>query len=479
VEARVSTGRLREVVVLWLCLRPPHLARDALDIRGRDDLAIIQRRGNRAWIVDSTCGLTAGMDLGTAMALRPVTPVPRNAREESEALRQLATMSYALGSPVHVGHDEPLAFGGQPFGAVWVEIGASLQLFGGLDALLAQARSLLAQQPVAVELGVGPTLEGAALAAADGVAISTRDHLMRWLDRQPLSKLRIAPDLIATLAGCGLHRIGELYRLPSDGLRRRFGAPLADLLTRLVGSKPDVRKPFEIPERFRRRFELFGAVESTEGLLIPLRRLFVEFAQYLRVRDTGAQRFTVELLHENKGRSSLAIELVTPSRSANHFLLIARERLARTQFASGVTELVLRADRFVMPDRQQLEMFESAATSAREWATLVERLTARWGPNSVWSPALESDHRPERCWKRALAGERSVDMTFPARPHWLLVAPRAIAPPTSVNRAERLQGHWWPAQDRDYHIATARDGTQQWVYQDRTTQQWYLHGLWG
>src|SRR5690606_2686867 len=116
--------------MLWLCLRPQHLAKDALTISAGKDIAVIQRRGQRSWIVDSTCGLQAGIDLGSALALRQFTTVPRSPHAEVEALKQLATLSYALGSPLHFAHEEPIAFGASPFGATWVEIGASLQLFG-------------------------------------------------------------------------------------------------------------------------------------------------------------------------------------------------------------------------------------------------------------------------------------------------------------------------------------------------------------
>lgn len=465
--------------MLWLCLRPQHLARDALALRDGTDTAITQRRGQRTWIVDSTCGLTPGIDLGSAMALRSFTPVPRDPQAEAESLRQLATLSYALGSPIHVAHEEPLAIGDRPYGAAWVEIGASLYLFGGLESLLKRAREMLAQQSMAVALGVAPTLEGASMAADDNRAITSVDQLKRWLGQQPLSKLRLDAKVLATLRGFGTRQLDELYRLPTGSLKRRFGAPLSNLLARLAGDAPDVRQPFVIPDRFRRRFELFGAVENIEGLLIPLRRLFVDFAQYLRVRDTGAQRFQLVLKHENHARTPVTIELVTPSRNANHFLMITREKLARVPIRSGITELVLRADHFSMPDRMQLEMFESQASSQREWTTLMERLTARWGSNAAWTPSLLPDHRPELCWAPAPPGTATPACAFPPRPHWLLEKPRIIGRPSALTRAERLQGHWWPAQDRDYHLATARDGTQQWVYQDRANGHWYIHGLWG
>lgn len=464
--------------MLWLCLRPTRLCLEAVDTGQVPDLAIIERRGPRSWVIDSRCAIEPGTDLGAAMALHPIQPQARRPEAEQESLRQLAYLAYSLGSPVHTAMNAPVAFGGSVFHAVWVEASASLRLFGGLRELLTATQALLERLDLTISLGTAPTIEGAALAADHGQHLRTREALRQWLVRRPIGVLRMRPDLLAKLDGCGLHWIGDLLQLPAGALRRRFGAELPDLLARLTGDVPDPREPIVPPDRFERRFELLGGVETTDGLLIPVRRLLVELAHYLRARDTGAAAFELAFLHENKTRTSLAITLMAPTRSANHFLLITRERLARTTIHSPVTELYLRADRFDAPDTAQLDLFDTVHQHERDWATLLERLTARLGPQAVWTPGLVADHRPEKACAALPPGAQGVKASFPPRPAWLLRQPRALPRAPRLLAHERLQGGWWSPVDRDYAIAQARDGTRQWIYQDRASGQWYLHGLW-
>ncbi|HBG30490.1 MAG TPA: hypothetical protein DDW98_07670, partial [Gammaproteobacteria bacterium] len=165
--------------MLWLCLRPTRLCLEAVDTGQVSDLAIIERRGPRNWVLDSRCGIEPGTDLGAAMALHPIQPFARRPEAEQESLRQLAYLAYSLGSPVYMAMDAPVAFGGSVFHAVWVEASASLRLFGGLRELLTASQALLERLDLSIALGTAPTIEGAALAAEHGQHLRTHEALRR------------------------------------------------------------------------------------------------------------------------------------------------------------------------------------------------------------------------------------------------------------------------------------------------------------
>ena len=44
---------------------------------------------------------------------------------------------------------------------------------------------------------------------------------------------------------------------------------------------------------------------------------------------------------------------------------------------------------------------------------------------------------------------------------------------------ERIATGWWRARDvqRDYYRAEWEEGTQVWVYRERRTGRWFLHGF--
>jgi protein ImuB len=44
---------------------------------------------------------------------------------------------------------------------------------------------------------------------------------------------------------------------------------------------------------------------------------------------------------------------------------------------------------------------------------------------------------------------------------------------------ERIESGWWDGKGvaRDYYIARRAQGARWWVFQERNTQAWYLHGV--
>jgi len=466
--------------VLWLCLLATRLPLEAIATTGTADLAVVARHGNRRWVVDSTTDCAPGTGLSAALAVHALTVVERNPGAERAALEQLAWFAYSIGAPVHLLCEEPQLDGQAPLHAVWVEVSTSLALRGGLASLRAHVRDAIARQSLTIVPGLAPTLEGALLAARAGIVLETPHRLRSWLQRQPLDVLRLPQQALAVCRGSGIRTAGALLALPPASLARRFGAAVPDYLRRLTGESPDPRPALVPPSTFRRRFELLGVVDNAEMLLIPLRRLLVELEHYLRARDVGVLRFTIELVHENHRRSRHPVGLASAVRDANHFLLIARERLARTGLAAGVTELIVRADDFVEADTTQRDLFDGSARQQQQWNTVIEKIAARWGDTAAWNPGLVADHRPERAWRRLAPGSDGDTCTFPDRPLWLLASPQPIARPEDlVGMPERIAAGWWhDAIDRLYYTARAPDGTRLWVFHDRQTQRWHLHGLW-
>ena len=93
---------------------------------------------------------------------------------------------------------------------LWLEIGASRQLFGDHDALRAHVTTGLAQLGYAHQLGIAPTPQGAALLARAGIASAalTRAQLLQRLEPLPLALLALPGEQLAALHSAGLRRIG-------------------------------------------------------------------------------------------------------------------------------------------------------------------------------------------------------------------------------------------------------------------------------
>ncbi len=315
--------------MLWLCLSLPRLPASALDLR---DGVVSEQRGSQRWLITDAPGVAAGMTLAAALAVQPDLAVhARKPSAEQETLRHLAHWLYHYGSPVTcqiLDLQEPFRV---PRARLWFEVGASLQLFGGLAPLRSRLLGELNEMRHVARCAVAPTRAGAALLAECGREITCADPagLQAALADLPIAALPWPGAILAALKGVGLRRIGVLLDLPRESFARRFGEDLLMDLDRLRGLAAEPLDPVVPPSRYARRFELSGDVESVEPLLFPLKRMCTELGAYLRARDSGALSLHLVCLHAFGAPTRLTLRLLGPTRDAARMFAAWNERLLR------------------------------------------------------------------------------------------------------------------------------------------------------
>jgi len=431
---------------LWLCIRLPRLAHEAL-------------------------ATAAGTE--TVAASRSVD----HAAIEQAAMERLAAWAYQWSSLVSYRlADGPL---------LWLELGASRALFGGYGALLAKLTAALTQLGYSHACALAPSPTGAALLTQAGKqrCVTTLPQLRLRLEMLPLALLALPPEVLAALHSAGLRRIGQLLALPAAAIARRFGPAASLYLQRLCGTASDPRPAWRMPAVYRARFEFDAEVRAATALLFPLRRLLLEFQGYLRGRDCAVLRFTLQFEHYRHPDSAITIGMSAPARDAAQLLLLARERLQALELPAPVSALRLQAFEFTAASVLQGDFFGNDAQQLQQLQLLLDRLQARLGDQQVRGLALAADHRPERSWRFVTPQQSMAVPHIPAavRPCTLLQPPRRIEPPAVLlSGPERIESGWWDGGDaaRDYYVARAGDGAQWWVFQDLAQGDWYLQGLW-
>ncbi|HEY1076088.1 MAG TPA: DNA polymerase Y family protein [Fontimonas sp.] len=474
--------------MLWLCLYFPHLPAEALALRDPLD-AVTDSHSARRWLITPAAGMEVGTALGVALARQPeLRAHARKPAAERIALKRLAHALYRYGHPVCAEIQEMPEPGRSPRALAWVEIGASLRLFGGIDALRAAIRADLEELQQTARIGIAPTRAAAALLAVAGHETPVTDSaaLRESLEPLPSALLPWAQPEIEALHGMGLRRLDALFALPRAAFAQQFGHERLLALDRLRGLASDPVQGITPPPVFSRRFELPGEVENLEALLFVLRRMSFELQAWLRARDTGVQSIELQCEHARQQRSRFGLRFVGAHRDGTRIFDALRERLARDPLSGPVRALRLSATDLAAVPNGQLPLFSADSDAGLQWSATVERLLARLGESALWTPLVAEDHRPERAAEKQPvlqpAPRGTAALAPNERPLWLLPTPVPLPSQVQAQIAgepEHIASGWWDGRDarRDYYTTDWQNAAA-WVFRDVSSGGWYLHGWW-
>lgn len=415
--------------------------------------------------------------------------------------------------------------------AVVMEVSGSDRLFGG--------RPHLIEQLLASCLRLGPVKTAQAQTSRVALAqlqLGRADY--HGPDHLPLTTLVEARLHLPTLERLGCTVWGDLRALPRGGVGRRFGAALLDALDRAYGLKPEVYPWLVLPDVFDVPLELFAQVEAAPALMFAARRLLLQLQVWLQARQRGI--VALELAWEMDARRNtathgqLVVRTAEPTRDMQHMQRLLAEHLARVTLAAPVLYLRLRSVETAALPAASVSLLPDELLAGDNWHQLLERLSARLGPQQVLRAQPCADHRPERMqtWVKASSDgmlpkpssttpPKRKPKTTPAHqadgalyPTWLLAEPLKLAvhndrplyqgPLSLLAGPQRLEAAWWdvahvrpaalkPARPlatlRDYFLARSEQAGLLWVYRERLTasqlvieptdSHWYLHGLFG
>ena len=455
--------------MLWACIYFPHLGIDSILRRHPtpdEPLAVIggptQRREliavNRA---AGQVGLRPGMRLIAAQAIAPGFAMANHDPASEERWQQfLAAWAYRFSSQVYAGWP----------GAIVLEAKGSFGLHGSWPQFQAQLREDLKALGFRHHIALAPTAYGARLLARveDGLAVLNQEQLRNTLGRVPVRRAFLPEDCGDRLHAMGLRHLRQVFDLPRDGLRRRFGSGLLETLDHMLGDAPELLECYQPPDRFDMRVELSYEVENHQALLFPVRRMTADLAAYLAGRDGGVQQFQLHLEHEGLPPTIVVVGLLSAERNAGMLFELTKGRLENAAIPKAIVALRLIAKdlpAFVPGGR---DLFDERPAQAVPWEQLRERLRARLGNEAVYQIAPEVDPRPERAWSRWNTPKLTVAPERPPRPSWLLHRPLPLRDPRPLILAgpERLETGWWDGEDaqRDYYILELSTGQRAWAF---------------
>ncbi|CAE6810173.1 hypothetical protein R69658_05370 [Paraburkholderia aspalathi] len=347
-------------------------------------------------------GVHVGQSRSYALALAPgLKMLAADTVCETQAFEAMALALLTYTPKVSLGHAHTLL----------LEVGSGLRLFGGLRALLSQVSTTVAEFGYTARIACAPTAWGAwLLAQAHADRQGHRWHviketsLARVLDRLSVLLLPVSQADRDAFTHVGCATLADLRQLPRSGVVRRFGSGILDLLAQAYGARPDPRESFRAPASFHAQLELPSRVDNADALLFAARRLIVQLAGWLSAHHAALSGYTLLLEHELASRhapktSSLKVAWAIPSRDAEHLIWLLREKLNQTVLVAPVIELKLVADQIGDHAGRSDTLFPMPESDGDSIARLLERLSARLGPENVLQMSVQDDHRPERAMR--------------------------------------------------------------------------------
>jgi protein ImuB len=387
---------------LWLALQLTDLPLAAVASPGEREgapFAVVDGTHARRPVVAcnaaaAAAGVRPGLALNAAHALAPGLDV-RDRAPVLEERRLQALARWGTGYTPFVSLEPP--------DTLLLEVRGSLRLFGGARALVERAVRELEAHGHAVACALAPTPRAALWLArgAPGALVDSPARLAGALSALSAAAAGWDERTYEQLARLGVRTLGELRRLPRDGLARRLEPVRLAELDEAFGLRPAPRRRHVLPERFRERVELTCELESLEHMAPAIERLLDRMGRFLRVRDAGVARLALTFVHRRAAPTVVTLGRGAPCGEPAEWRLLARERLGRVELPEPVLAIVLRTSVTLPLAGATASLPGLAAEESRANAgALLDRLRARLGDAAVSGVCLVPEHRPERAWRR-------------------------------------------------------------------------------
>lgn len=395
-----------------------------------------------------------------------------------------------------------------------LDVTGAAHLFGGEAAMLRDMNVRFKMQGLTTRLSIAPTRGAAQMLARYGAAhsICDADDVATHLASLPVAALRIDADTVRLLNRLGLKTIGALNAVPRVAMMRRFGKMSEDrnpliLLDRAMARTAD---PLNAPADAKRWLVRARLPEPVIDPVPHLDGLANDLCTQLAKAEQGARLLRLTIYRVDGEWRSRDVATASASRDAAHMLRLLTGKLDGIDPGFGFDLLTLEALR-VEPLSQHQDRLDGSRDASADVAALLDRLTARLGPEKItWSAWCES-HLPERVEHarpalshaptdapvlirnrplRLLAPAEEIDVLYavpegpPAQFRWRRVTYRT----TRHEGPERLAPEWWRDRPgtrlRDYYKVEITNGRRFWIYREGVlgdqrgdTPRWFLHGV--
>ncbi len=314
-----------------------------------------------------------------------------------------------------------------------------------------------------------------------------------------IERLGFKPELRDALAQLGVFNLGQFLELPSNGVRKRFGAEVHNLYQLAKGELWAPVQGTTPVEPARTALHLDHPEMQVHRLLVILEELLRNLMGILNARNETLQALHLNLQLDDGRETTEVLRPAEPTFDMKQLLELLRLRLENIALSAGVVHLELHIEG-ILATREQLQLFQTAPNRDLKAASrALARIRAELGDEAVAHAVLKEGHLPEArfTWEpvtkletpkpRNVQTGNLIRRVF-QRPIALSIQPRnepdgwmitglEDGPVEEIVGPYIVTGGWWRRDVfREYHFVRARRNGWLWVYFDRLRRRWYWQG---
>jgi len=478
--------------VLWLCLHFPKLPLEALIPKpsfGDASLRVVIEASRVVTCDDEVeaLGVTTGLKQSTVSGLlsgHPLQLLSRDREKEHQTLKRLRQWAYSITPTLSLWRDDCLQ----------LEISRCLLVHGGLEALLKKIAIEFDQRGFSVFAGVGPSRESAWLLSQFNRAsvASIADQglpLESQLSPIPLSYLDEFPKDTAALAKAGVRTFKDLLTLQSTSVKQRCSHEFSSWIDRLLCRVEVALEDFQPEPEYNDITWLGYGSKNNQELIPAMEALLEKLSLFLRHTQLETPQLRWVFIPTQGQHTALDIRSSECHNNPKRWLEQSQLKLDQMTFEDLIEGIQLEACELAPAQHRTQDLFLESKHQ-EPLSQLIDRLRSRLGFQAVTHIYERAEHLPEFC---SYADPNQLttkadDASTRNRPFWLLTAPQPISQRGNqlywmdaldiVKGPERLEDYWWSQPtSRDYYIAKTGSGQPVWIFQDRHSRCWFLHGL--
>lgn len=324
----------------------------------------------------------------------------------------------------------------------------------------------------------------------------------------PPAALRLDAMVLDRLGKLGLRTVESFAGMPRSVLRRRFGEGILLRLGQAFGDDDEFIEPIQTVEPYQERLPCLEPIRSAPGIEIAIQKLLEKLCERMQNEGKGLRnalltcyRIDGKILQEGIGTNQ-------PSCHPQHLFKLFELKIASIEPALGIELFVMEANKVedLQPGQEALWK-TSPALNNKEVVQLLDRLSAKLGPDKIHRYLPDEHHLPERSIQEAasitvkpitdwqndkprpielLRRPQPIEVTapIPDYPPMLFRYNGKTYPVVKSDGPERIEQEWWlqDGEHRDYYVVEDENGQRYWLYRSghynvQSKHNWFIHGF--